>query len=80
MSPRAINDIGPYEFRFFATDRNEPPHVHVRREKLVAKLWLDPVAVALNQGYREHELNKIERLVVENRTPLLEAWHEFFGD
>jgi len=26
-------------------DRGEPPHVHVRRENMVAKIWLDPVTL-----------------------------------
>ena len=34
---------GPYRFFFYASDRVEPPHVHVRRENRVGKFWLDPV-------------------------------------
>ncbi|MGH8602778.1 MAG: DUF4160 domain-containing protein [Gammaproteobacteria bacterium] len=28
---------------FFASDRDEPPHIHVEREDKGAKFWLDPV-------------------------------------
>jgi hypothetical protein len=33
--------IGP--FFFVSLDCGEPPHIHVRRENMVAKFWLDPV-------------------------------------
>ena len=29
--------IGPYRFGFFASDIDEPPHVHVKRERFEAK-------------------------------------------
>ena len=35
--------IGPYRFGFYASDRNEPSHVHVKRERKEAKFWIDPV-------------------------------------
>lgn len=35
--------IGPYRLFFVSLDYNEPPHVHVRRENMAAKFWLDPV-------------------------------------
>jgi hypothetical protein len=30
---------GPYEIYFTSHDRGEPPHVHVDREKMAAKIW-----------------------------------------
>ena len=42
----AINDIGPYRFYFYASEGNEPPHVHVRRDRATAKFWLNPVRLA----------------------------------
>jgi hypothetical protein len=57
----------------------EPPHVHVRRERFVAKYWIDPlVELADNQGFAEHELSRIRRIVEQHRGRLLEAWHEHF--
>ncbi len=71
--------IGPYSFVFFSSDLPEPPHIHVKRDRSIAKYWLDPVALAKNRGFAEHELNRIESLVVQNREALLEAWHDYFG-
>lgn len=32
---------GPYRFFFFSFDCNEPPHIHVQRERQLAKFWLE---------------------------------------
>jgi len=71
--------IGPYRFFFVSLDRGEPPHIHVRRENMVAKFWLDPVALQQAGGFNRAELNTIGKLVQERRETLLEGWYEFFG-
>jgi hypothetical protein len=76
--PTVLRD-GPYSFVFFSSDRGEPPHIHVKRDRQVAKFWLDPVALAKNRGFADHELSGIERLVVQHQDKLLEGWHEYFG-
>ncbi len=70
---------GPYEIYFTSHDRGEPPHVHVDRETMSAKLWLSPVRVAYNLGFSRHELRRIERLVRDNEARCLRKWHEHFG-
>lgn len=71
--------IAGYKFRFYSSDRLEPPHVHVIRDKNVAKIWLRPVGIQYNRGYRAEELNAILGLTKENQTVLLEAWYEYFS-
>jgi len=71
--------IGPYRFFFVSLDYPEPPHVHVRREKMVAKFWLNPVVLQKAGGFSRTELNRIATLVNENHNYLLERWYEFFG-
>lgn len=78
MSPAAHQE-GPYSFRFFSADYPEPPHVHVRRDRNRAKFWLDPVRLATNKGFSQHELNRIKRIVEDHEAELLEAWHDYFG-
>ena len=77
--PTALR-IGPYRFYFVSLDSAEPPHVHVRRERMVAKFWLDPVVLERPGGFRAHELDEIGRLVQSHRDILLEKWNEFFGN
>jgi len=75
--PTALED-GPYRFIFFSSDRSEPPHIHIVRERCVAKFWLNPVVLVKNHGFPGHELNRVARLVCHHETALLEAWHEYF--
>lgn len=71
--------IGAFRFYFYSHEPNEPPHVHVDRCIATIKVWLDPVEVAKSRGFRAHEISGIVSMVAENRTRLVEAWHEYFG-
>ena len=73
-----VLQVGPYSFIFFSSDRGEPAHIHVKRDRQLAKFWLSPIALAKNRGLEEHELNEIARLVEEHKQMLLEAWHDYF--
>ena len=68
--------IGPYRFYFYSNERNEPPHIHVQREKSLAKYWLNPVSLAKSRGFAGHELRKIQLIVAERENVFLEAWRE----
>jgi hypothetical protein len=70
---------GPYRFFFYASDRDEPPHIHVERDDNVAKFWLDPVRLQSSGGFSRVEINRIADLVNGHRASLLEAWNEYFG-
>ena len=73
-----VLQVGPYSFIFFSSDRGEPAHIHVKRDRLLAKFWLGPVSLAKNRGFQDHELNDISQLVEEHAQTLLEAWHDYF--
>jgi len=62
---------GPYRLFFYASDWDEPPHVHVERDDRKTKFWLDPVRLQRNQGFRREELRQIERIIVDHRTQLV---------
>jgi Domain of unknown function (DUF4160) len=51
----------------------------VDRDDQSAKFWLGPVALVRNLGFRATELRRIQRLVEEHESRLLEAWHDYFG-
>ncbi|MDI6793868.1 MAG: DUF4160 domain-containing protein [bacterium] len=70
---------GPYSFIFFSSDQGEPAHIHVKRDRQIAKFWLSPISLAKNRGFKEYELNQIARLVVKHQEALLEAWHDYFS-
>jgi hypothetical protein len=71
--------IGPYRFHFYSREGNEPPHIHVARDELEAKYWLEPVSLAANDGFRPAELKDIERLVEEHCQTLINAYIGFHG-
>ncbi|HWP07532.1 MAG TPA: DUF4160 domain-containing protein [Polyangiaceae bacterium] len=69
---------GPYRFYFHSHEPNEPPHVHVDRDRCSAKYWLEPVELAVNLGFSAVELARIRRVLISERETLLEAWHDYF--
>lgn len=72
--------VGLYRLFFYASDRDEPIHVHVEREDNIAKFWIDPVRLQRSGGFRRPELVRIAKIIEENSEVLMEAWHEYFGD
>ena len=65
-----------YGFFFFSNERDEPPHVHVRRGGGLAKIWLEPVEFAYSEGLNPAELRRVRRLTAEHEAAFLERWHE----
>ncbi|HMF13826.1 MAG TPA: DUF4160 domain-containing protein [Gemmataceae bacterium] len=74
-----VRRSGPYRVYFYSHDLNEPPHVHVDRERFSAKYWLEDVSLARNFGFSPKELRKILRLLRDHQAELLEAWHGHLG-
>jgi hypothetical protein len=72
--------VGPYRFFFYASDREEPAHVHIEREDKVAKFWLDPIRLQESGGFSRQEIGRIHTVMNEHQDSLREAWNEYFGD
>jgi hypothetical protein len=58
--------VGPYRFYFYSHEPNEPPHIHVDRNRESAKFWLEPVELAKTIGFNAKELRK--RTLVLSKT------------
>ena len=70
--------IGPYRFYFYSYDCHEPRHMHVDRDNLSAKFWLDPdVSLAHNYGFSRKALRDLERITRENLETLRNEWDAF---
>ncbi len=52
--------IGPYRFLFYASDGDEPIHIHVLRDDNMVKFWIKPVRLAVNIGFSPKELREIK--------------------
>lgn len=71
-------------WKFFFYSREgmplEPPHVHVRKDRSEAKLWLTPdVSVASDRRIDPHTLKLIVGIVEEHRAEFEERWNVFFS-
>lgn len=71
--------VGAYRFFFYANENDEPSHIHIQHQHMLAEFWLQPVALASSSGFAAHELSKLWRLVEKHQQQLVEAWNEFFG-
>ena len=71
--------IGGYRFFFYANENGEPHHIHVQRERMLAKFWLAPVSLANSTGFPAQELIRLLGIVETNRQTFVEAWNGFFS-
>lgn len=71
--------VGPYRLFLWSYDCSEPRHVHVSRDRLDAKFWLDPILLADNNGFRPKELRDIERIINDNADILRSKWDEHYN-
>jgi len=74
--PTVKGIVGPHRFFFYSFDCEEPMHVHVQREKMICKFWLDPISLSQNYGFSPKEINHIRKIIKANLGKLIEAWHE----
>ena len=71
---------GPYRFLFYSFDCNEPPHVHVRRDRAMCKFWIDPIDLSGNWGFPPRGRTRIRHIIFQERHRILEAWREHCGE
>ena len=54
-------------------------HIHVERDRQKAKFWLEPIALARNKDFADHELRRIRQIITEHQDAFIRAWHDYFG-
>ncbi|MDA1003515.1 MAG: DUF4160 domain-containing protein [Chloroflexi bacterium] len=54
--------------------------MHVLRDNLMTKIWLDSLSVAENRGFSAREVAHVRRIIRERRQEFLENWHAFFTE
>ena len=69
-----------WRFQFYSDEGSEPPHIHVATADGECKFWLAPVRLARSESVKPAEMRRIEAVVVEQESFLLEKWHEYFPD
>ncbi|MBL7951885.1 MAG: DUF4160 domain-containing protein [Flavobacteriales bacterium] len=80
MAPKALKpDIEGFAFYFYSNENSEPRHVHVRKGNGMVKYWLEPIALADDNGrMKAQEVRRAQELVEEHLTKLINAWDEHF--
>jgi hypothetical protein len=73
--PTVLRQNG-YRFSFYSYDLGEPIHVHVTKAGREAKIWLSPIRLEWNDGFRQHELRDILKIVEANKKVIKARWHE----
>lgn len=71
-----------FKFFFYSNEGDplEPVHIHVRKERSVAKFWLNPeVRLAGSYGFSAVELNRIRKIIDNRRSEIEGAWNEYFA-
>ena len=71
-------------WKFFFYSREgvplEPPHVHVRKDRSEAKLWLTPVVrVAADRRIDPRTLKLLVSIVEQHRAEFEERWNALFS-
>jgi hypothetical protein len=75
--PTVLRKYG-IRFHFYGSDMDEPPHIHASGHGGVAKVWLSPIRIAEQSGFKASDLRRILEVASEQRVEFLEAWDEFF--
>jgi hypothetical protein len=70
---------GPYRFYFYSHEPNEPVHIHVDRDALSVKFWLESIELARNYGFSPKELRIIRDIIFENKQEIVEVWNGYFS-
>jgi hypothetical protein len=68
-----------YKFQFYSADQHEPPHIHVVKAEMRAKIWLSDISVAWSRNFNQRELNSVLSIVRERQDELMEWYHGFFA-
>ena len=68
--------VNGYRFYWYSREDGEPIHIHIRKDDCKAKFWIQPLRLAKNEGFADHELNQIRTVIEENLALIKEAWNE----
>lgn len=71
-----------YRFFFYSNEGDplEPLHIHVRKGKALAKLWLAPYpTVAHAYGLSAHELKDLLEVAIQHKNEIERYWNEYFS-
>ena len=70
----------PWKVSFYSYDLRERRHVHVFREKMECKVWIEHgIEVAWNRGFGSPEMNDILRMLESNLDLINQSYEQLFA-
>lgn len=70
----------PWRVSFYSFDLRERRHVHVFRERMECKVWIENgIAVAWNRGFPESEINDILRMIADHLALINETYEHLLA-
>ena len=60
-------------------DDHEPAHVHVWKDNMDIRVFLDPIEFGENPGFKTADLKRIRNLVTKHKDRLFAQWIEYHG-
>lgn len=76
--PTIFRKLG-FRFFFYSDEGNEPPHVHVEKDKGRGKYWLEPKEKAFMLNFKKREEKQVDKIVDEEQETFKKKWYEFFS-
>ena len=70
--------IAGIRFYFFSGDGNEPPHIHVKKNNAIGKIWLSELTEEYMYGFTVTERRQVKEIVEEHKAYLITKWNEHF--
>ncbi len=71
--------VDGFRFFFYASDQNEPCHIHVNKGDGIGKIWLSPqISIQYLNYFTKTEERKILDIVHVYQPYLIKQWYEFF--
>ncbi len=64
---------------FFYSNEEDRMHVHIEFQGKIAKIWLDNFEIAENFGFKDFQLNRIQRIARKYEKEIKEKWISYFG-
>ena len=66
---------------FYANERNEPPHVHCRKEDRECKFWLDIENYEITEAYSYNisprDRREIKKIIYQHFDYIVSEWNRF---
>jgi hypothetical protein len=69
-----------FRFHFYSLENGEPPHIHVTKAGIRAKLWLEPVRWDYDRGFSPADRRFIEKVVNEKANEFIKAYNDWFAN